>query len=404
MSGLADASSNCLDSAEKYASPQTRDLFLKNSCRWPRYPAINSESLKPLLCICCPLCVSITPLGCGSHRETKMEATQPACTCWLIGPTMTVNATIDNTYGLLFIAMVISVASYGVAILQFWLYIRKYHSTDPLALKLLVIAVLLCDTCQQALLCSGVYTYLVSAITKPALIFSLPRTVMVELFFSCAIATLVQQFYCWRIYQIGKNIYLAAAVSLIGWSACATLLVYSVKTLNFKFLDDLIELKMLAIASNSLSTVTDISISLVLMIQLHSIKTGSGFKKTMDMINSLMVFTFNNGLPTSACSVVATVSIVAFPRTFLYIFWFLLLGRFYTNSLFVTLNCRDYIQAASKRIGQEEYSLEASDLARTSRASHHDIIAIRMVTDTVSDFQPSQDAESQRGFKSQLTS
>lgn len=59
--------------------------------------------------------------------------------------------------------------------LQFWMYIRKYHTTDPWVVKGLVcpvhdefeiqgscpkvIAVIICDTCQQALLCHAGMSY-----------------------------------------------------------------------------------------------------------------------------------------------------------------------------------------------------------------------------------------------------
>ncbi|KAJ7215625.1 hypothetical protein C8J57DRAFT_1396718 [Mycena rebaudengoi] len=65
------------------------------------------------------------------------------------------------------------------------------------------------------------------------------------------------------------------------------------------------------------------------------------------MINRLMVFTFNTGLPTSICALLVTICVAALPETFLYMFFFLLLGRLYTNSILVTLNCREYIKSSA---------------------------------------------------------
>ncbi|KAF7366874.1 hypothetical protein MSAN_00946100 [Mycena sanguinolenta] len=71
-----------------------------------------------------------------------------------------------------------------------------------------------------------------------------------------------------------------------------------------------------------------------------------------------MVFTFNTGLLTSVCALAATICVAAFSETFLYIFFFLLLGRLYTNSMLVTLNCREYIKSSSDDHFQEQYSLD----------------------------------------------
>ncbi|KAJ7176716.1 hypothetical protein C8R46DRAFT_1077119 [Mycena filopes] len=260
---------------------------------------------------------------------------------------------IDNTYGLLFIVAVVSACLYGVGILQFWMYIRKYHSKDRLVLKLLVITVSVCDTFQQGLLCHAVYKYLVSSISDPSILPSVVKSLIIELFFSFAIATLVQQFYCWRILKIGKSRILAGVVSLVCWASTLSTLVYTSKALRLATFEELISLKPISIAGNVLSAVADVTISIVLIILLHSAKT-IGFKRTTDLINRLMVFTFNTGLPTSVSALLSAISVAALSNTFLYIFFFLLLGRLYTNSLLVTLNCREYI--ADERGSEEPYS------------------------------------------------
>ncbi|KAJ7091386.1 hypothetical protein B0H15DRAFT_835807 [Mycena belliarum] len=296
-----------------------------------------------------------------------------------------VPSTLDNTYGLLYIAVVVSASLYGAGLLQFWMYIRKYHSKDPLIVKGLVVAVIVCDTIQQAMLCHAVYTYLVTSIGKPTILPSVVNTLMIELFFSCAIATMVQQFYCWRIYKIGQSAIMAGAVSLVSWTSCATLTVYSIKAVQLNELSQVITLEKLSIAANSLSAGTDVLISVVLVVLLQSVKTG--FKRSTDLINRLMVFTFNTGLPTSICALIATICIAAFPNTFLYIFFFLLLGRLYTNSLLVTLNSREYIKSSSQAGSREQYSLENSGRPRIPTAPPgRDAITIRIETDTMQDF------------------
>ncbi|KAJ7095014.1 hypothetical protein C8R44DRAFT_813791 [Mycena epipterygia] len=272
--------------------------------------------------------------------------------------TMAVAHTVDNTYGVLYTTVVVSAALYGAGIVQFWLYIRKYHAKDPLLVKLVVILILLCDTAQQILLSYALYQYFVTSMKKPLVLQSLERTFLVELFFSIAIGNLVQQFYCWRIYKIGNSFLLAGAVSMLGLTTSALSLVFLIKAVHFPLISDFNSLWTLTIITNTFSAVTDIAISVILIIILHTVKTG--YKKTTDMINRLMVFTFNTGLPTSICALLCTICAAAFSETFIYFFFYLLLGRLYTNSILVTLNCREYIKSSPDSSRQRRQDLELS--------------------------------------------
>ncbi|CAK5274025.1 unnamed protein product [Mycena citricolor] len=287
----------------------------------------------------------------------------------------------DNTFGMLFVAVAVSSALYGAGILQFWMYIRKYHKKDPLLVKGVVIAVQILDTVQQVLVChagnrfpgcseralttSIVYRYLVSSMMDPTILGSSVKSLTVELIFSCAITTLVQH-----------------------WTSCVVLMIYAVKAVKTKLITDIIKLKNLSIAANTLSAAADITISVVLVLLLHVAKTG--FKRSTDLINRLMIFSFNTGLPTSICALVATICVAAFSNTFLYIFFFLLLGRLYTNSILVTLNSREYIKSTSDNHSDEQYSLENNSvrarLPPSAATNTHDPITIRIETNTMHDF------------------
>ncbi|EEB94639.1 hypothetical protein MPER_06514, partial [Moniliophthora perniciosa FA553] len=70
-------------------------------------------------------------------------------------------------------------------------------------------------------------------------------------------------------------------------------------------------------------------------------------KRSNDMINRLIIFTFNTGIPVSVSALLAFISINVWRGTFIYMFFFLMQGRLYTNSLLVTLNTREHIKEAS---------------------------------------------------------
>ncbi|KAJ7227772.1 hypothetical protein C8J57DRAFT_1534841 [Mycena rebaudengoi] len=135
------------------------------------------------------------------------------------------------------------------------------------------------------------------------------RTMMVEVFFSGAIATLV------LLLANLQAILLAGAVSLVSWTSCVLLIVWATKALKLKLLAEMITLKTFSMAANSLSAATDVMISVVLVLLLQYSKTG--FRRSTDLINRLMVFTFNTGLPTSVCALATVVCVAAFPNTLL---------------------------------------------------------------------------------------
>ncbi|KAJ7182484.1 hypothetical protein C8R43DRAFT_967306 [Mycena crocata] len=252
-------------------------------------------------------------------------------------------ATVDNTFGVLYDVTIISAVLYGAGCLQGWFYFRKYLWKDPLLLKLLVAAVLVCDTCQQALLSECMYIYLVKGHMDPLIFGTVVKSFITEIIFSSLIALLVQQFYSYRIYLSNDNWVLGGFVSLVSVGAFVTLTLYIVKAMKMTQIAQLITLKPLTIALNSVGTAADLLISIVMVWLLQRQKAGS--KKTTDMLNRLIIFSFNTGLPTSFCALACVISINAWPDTLIYIFWYLMLGRLYTNSLLVSLNSREYIRS-----------------------------------------------------------
>ncbi|KAJ7144448.1 hypothetical protein C8R44DRAFT_144535 [Mycena epipterygia] len=296
----------------------------------------------------------------------------------------TMESTVDNVFGVMLIAVVLSAVLYGAGFVQFWMYIRKYHSTDPSTIKYLVIAVLICDTCQQGLITHLIYRTLVSSIADPSILKSAVSTGVYQLYFGGAVATMVQQFFCWRIYKVGKSVILPGAVSFVSWTALVLLYFTAAKYGSASLLANP-SLQVLAIVTNSLSAGVDVTISVTLVYLLQSSKTGFT-KATTDLINRLIIFTFTTGLPTTVFALLSAICIGAFPKTQLYLFFYMIVGRLYTNSLLVTLNSREFIKFGSQNASGEQYSLERSGMPQWQR--ERETIAVRIDTDRTSDLNP----------------
>ncbi|KIK70291.1 hypothetical protein GYMLUDRAFT_255444 [Collybiopsis luxurians FD-317 M1] len=255
-------------------------------------------------------------------------------------------STMSNTFGMLFDAVVVGAALYGAGCLQGYLYFRKYAENDPWFLRVLVGVILVCDTFQVGILTACVYEYVILNFGNQDILGSLLNTLIIEIFFSDVIAVAVQMFYCWRIWRLSNgNFFMVLPLALLSLAAFGSLLVYSCLALNFETFEELTSLKNLSMSCNILAAASDILISTAMVFLLQSAKTA--YKKTNNMINRLILFAFNTGLPVSFCALWACISINVWPSTFVYMFFFLLQGRLYTNSLLVSLNSREYIKRGS---------------------------------------------------------
>ncbi|KAJ7330957.1 hypothetical protein DFH08DRAFT_882051 [Mycena albidolilacea] len=267
-------------------------------------------------------------------------------------------ATLDNTFGVLYQTVVISAALYGAGSLQAWYYFRKYPS-DLCWMKFLVAFVIVCDTCQQALTTASVYSYLVTNFGNPAIRHHLFNTLIIQIFFKDLIAVPVQLFYAHRVYRLSDgNWIISGFLAMLSLGTCAAYFVKSIEALPLSAIAELASLKTLTIACNIAAAVTNVLISVFLVYHLYILKRGDS--RTDDIINRLIAFAFNTGLPTSLCSVAACIAMTVAPQTFIYMFWTIIQGRFYTNSLLVTLNTRNYVRSVIAPSTEPETELTES--------------------------------------------
>ncbi|KAJ6522004.1 hypothetical protein B0H19DRAFT_1203318 [Mycena capillaripes] len=252
-------------------------------------------------------------------------------------------ATLDNTFGVLYQTVVISAALYGAGCLQAWYYFRTYRN-DLRCIKFLVAFVIVCDTAQQALTTASVYSYTITNFGNPSVRNHLFSTLIIQIFFKDMIAVPVQLFYARRVYRLSDGNWIASGlIAFLSIGSSGAYFAKSILALPLSTISELASLKTLTIACNIAAALTNVLISAFLVYYLYILKRGDS--KMNDLINRLIAFAFNTGLPTSLCSVAACIAMTVAPHTFIYMFWTIIQGRFYTNSLLVTLNTRNYVRS-----------------------------------------------------------
>ncbi|KAH9897754.1 hypothetical protein C8Q73DRAFT_787993 [Cubamyces lactineus] len=254
-------------------------------------------------------------------------------------------APLDGTMGPLLIGVIICAVFYGVSLSQMYYYYTRYPR-DPLYLKVLVAAVWTTDTIHQILISHSIYWYLVTNYGSPVTVGLLSPTIIVEVFFQAFTGLFVQSFFAARVWKLsGRKLYLVIPVLALIAAEFAVAMAYAIKATHFQTFLDLGKIKALSISINAFAAAGDVCIAAILCTILQVSKTG--FEKSNLLINRLIIFSVNTGLLTSICACMSLITILSLPNTFVYICFFFLIGRLYSNSLMATLNARKGLRDAS---------------------------------------------------------
>ncbi|KAL1715244.1 hypothetical protein EV715DRAFT_256412 [Schizophyllum commune] len=254
---------------------------------------------------------------------------------------------LDLTLGMLFSSLVLS-SVWG------WHYYRVYARKDSWVYKGLVVFILVFDTVQQGMF--AFYWYCVTNHGNSLALGQLEGTLAYQVLFVGLLAFVVQLFYCHRVYRLSHgNYYVTALLIASAISAFTSIIVFSVRCAQMSTFAELPAIKNINIAINITSAATDVLISISMIFCLQQSKTG--FKRSNDVLNRLIVFTFNTGLPTSFTALWCCIAINVWPDTFIYMLTFFLV----TNCLMVTLNSREHIQQSLAGSHSDSYALSSRE-------------------------------------------
>ncbi|KAI0029306.1 hypothetical protein K488DRAFT_88877 [Vararia minispora EC-137] len=163
---------------------------------------------------------------------------------------------------------------------------------------------------------------------------------MAEVLPAAVLALFVQTFFVYRIYRLSqKNIFVSGLVAVFVVGEFCTYAVYFGNGVHLGTFAELIaHLRPLSYSINIATAITDVSITTAMCFYLQSSRTG--FRRTDSMLNRLTLFCVNTGLLTSTDAVCSLTSYLASENSFIYICFFFMLSRLYSNSLMATLNAR----------------------------------------------------------------
>ncbi|PPQ76373.1 hypothetical protein CVT26_010197 [Gymnopilus dilepis] len=252
------------------------------------------------------------------------------------------------TFGVAYIAVVISAMLYGVTCLQTFIYFINSR-TDPIWTKLLVLTTLLIDTLHEAFLLYAGYYYFIQNYFNPIALESgmwcVQSSIIAHMFVNGVAAFLVESFMIWRLHFLSNRNYFLTVPAMIlvlahlGVDFAWPIQAFIGPNLSFERIKSLTPT---AVSGFVIGSVTDVYITGSLAYYLWSSRTG--FKKSNDMIYRLIQYIITTGLLTTVDNIISLAVYVARPENFYYMFFSFILAKLYINSLLATLNSRQSIR------------------------------------------------------------
>ncbi|TFK39024.1 hypothetical protein BDQ12DRAFT_87741 [Crucibulum laeve] len=241
--------------------------------------------------------------------------------------TPTVLPAIHDTFGAVFIGVLVAGALWGVTCMQTYEYF-EHNTSDRWILKSLVTIVFVSDTFHQALMSHTIYTYLVTNYFDPTYLIKVVWSLVAELLASGVVSLIAQGFFAWRVWILSRGRKGMAVVTLL---VCLVLgnftvtIVYFVRALNTSTFIELRNLSTLSRALNTIGVVADVAITMAMIWLLHSMKTG--FHRSNQIISRLILFSLSTGLLTTLCALMCLISISVWPNTLIFIGFYACLSR-----------------------------------------------------------------------------
>ncbi|KAJ7126261.1 hypothetical protein C8R44DRAFT_874624 [Mycena epipterygia] len=206
------------------------------------------------------------------------------------------------TFGQWLVALFLQSVLYGAGILQVYLYFFWYHK-DSWTIKTAVILITIFETFEMGVFFSATYSYLIDGFGD----------------------------------FDNLNAY--------SWQALASLAGIYASTLVAQFSDvhgfpNLHETTVTRTLQAAFALAADILITAALCWRLNKQRTG--IQSTNVLLNWLITTAVNRGVLTMLSAALNLILFSAKPRTFYFIVWILLSGKFYMNSMLATLNTRQY--------------------------------------------------------------
>ncbi|KAJ3553804.1 hypothetical protein NM688_g3422 [Phlebia brevispora] len=234
----------------------------------------------------------------------------------------------------------------GIVATQVFMYRRSYPD-DRRRNKLMVSAVWLLDLVHSGFIIASLFRYVMLGLTDVHAIQHIYWTVSVTISITGVLTFLVQCFFTIRVWTLSKrNKWLCGLIIVLAFARMVSAFGTVAEMQRFHTWRAFHRgAAWIFTTGLAISTAVDFLIALSLLWFLKRSRTGF---TSMDLIiDMIMVYTVENGLLTSMCTVASFVCWLTMPRNFIFLGLHFCISKLYANSFLATLNARAHIKERS---------------------------------------------------------
>jgi hypothetical protein len=202
-----------------------------------------------------------------------------------------------------------------------------------------------------------------------------PWTLISQVIVTCMSDLIVRCIFARRIWLLsGRNKLLLFSIAVTALFVFGTGIAFSIRAFLVVSFAKLIREPWLLYAALGTAVCADVLIAVSLCVLLDHNRTG--FKSTDSLVNTLMVYSINTGLLTSVCAMACFVTFAIWPRTFVFIGVYFILGKLYINTILAFLNTREFLRSRNSGVTTIPKSPSAIEPLAflPSISDNHDII------------------------------
>ncbi|EMD36414.1 hypothetical protein CERSUDRAFT_115426 [Gelatoporia subvermispora B] len=247
------------------------------------------------------------------------------------------HATIQNTLGAFLIGVIIAAGLWGITIVQTHRYLRE-SDNDPLAIKATVIFLWILKTLHQLLLVHGIYSYAIIDYGNPQALLIPTWSLLAAPVIAVTMDAIIRGLFCLRVWKLGHNWYMVAPIMAFSLIEFVGSVVWGGLAGHIDNFDKFGKISAAFYIPTCAAICADILIASSQLLMLSNLRTG--FKRTDNILRTLMLYVINTGLLTTVMTTLCLILFAAMPDTLVYAAVFHNLSGLLFNALLATYNAR----------------------------------------------------------------
>ncbi|GJE93958.1 hypothetical protein PsYK624_101240 [Phanerochaete sordida] len=249
---------------------------------------------------------------------------------------------VNGTLGWLLIAEIVISVLFGVATMQTYIYFYRGSRDGPF-LRRTIFFLWVLDGVHLGFYSHAVYGYAVTNFMNPLALLNIPWSFAATMFITEMIQAIVTLIFSYRIYKLSERAWPLAFILPPQFLSCVGSIVTGVlECLIPSYQEFEQKYAWVWYSTSGLYTFVDCAIAVSLCVTLAKHRTS--FRRTLSVVRTIILFSVCTCALTSSFALAAVITLVALPKSFLYVAFAIIHPNVMINSLLAMLNSRDMLR------------------------------------------------------------